>query len=114
MAQKGILSHSIDDKEELYRCYMPFLLNGGLFIPTRKRFRLGDEVLVLLTLMGEERMAIPGRVAWLTPHGTTSRTDGNCGVGVQFQETAEGEQAQSRMASELAGMLESDRPTRTL
>jgi len=35
-------------------------------------------------------------------------------VGVQFQDTAEGEQAQSRIASELAGMLESDRPTSTL
>lgn len=113
MAQKGILSHSINDKQELYRCYMPFLLNGGLFIPTRKRFRLGDEVLVLLTLMGEERMAIPGRVAWLTPHGN-AKAAGNSGVGVQFQETAEGEKAQGRIASELAGMLESDRPTRTL
>ncbi|MDT8450415.1 MAG: PilZ domain-containing protein [Wenzhouxiangellaceae bacterium] len=113
MAQKGILSCSIDDKQELYRCYMPFLVNGGLFIPTRKRFRLGDEVLVLLTLMGEERMAIPGRVAWLTPHANT-RSSANSGVGIQFQDTSEGEQAQHRIASELAGMLESDRPTRTL
>ncbi len=113
MAQKGILSCSIDDKQELYRCYMPFLLGGGLFIPTRKRFRLGDEVLVLLTLMGEERMAIPGRVAWLSPHAG-SKSSANSGVGVQFQETVEGEKAQSRISSELAGMLESDRPTHTL
>jgi len=113
MAQKGILSCSIDDKQELYRCYMPFLLGGGLFIPTRKRFRIGDEVLVLLTLMGEERMAIPGRVAWVTPQAG-SKSGINSGVGVQFQETAEGEQAQSRIASELAGMLDSDRPTHTL
>ncbi|MDX1625406.1 MAG: PilZ domain-containing protein [Wenzhouxiangellaceae bacterium] len=113
MAQKGILSCSIDDKHELYRCYMPFLNNGGLFIPTRKKFRLGDEVLVLLTLMGEERMAIPGRVAWLAPQAST-KPSSNTGVGVQFQDTAEGEQAQSRIASELAGMLDSDRLTRTL
>lgn len=113
MAQKGILSCSIDNKQELYRSYMPFLLNGGLFIPTGKRFRLGDEVLVLLTLMDEERMAIPGRVAWLTPQGNSQATSG-AGVGVQFLETTEGEQAQSRIASELAGMLESDRPTRTM
>lgn len=113
MAQKGILSCSIDDKKELYRCYMPFLLGGGLFIPTRKQFRLGDEVLVLLTLMGEERMAIPGRVAWLSPHGS-GKSGANAGVGVQFQETPEGEQAQSRISSELAGMLDSDRPTHTL
>ncbi len=113
MAQKGILSCSIEDKQELYRSYMPFLNNGGLFVPTRKRFRLGDEVLVLLTLMGEERIAIPGRVAWLTPHGS-ARASSHTGVGIQFLDTVEGEQAQSRIASELAGMLDSDRPTITL
>jgi len=113
MAQKGILSFSINDKQELYGSYMPFLINGGLFIPTRKRFRLGDEVLVLLTLMGEERMAIPGRVAWLTPKVST-KSQSSSGVGVQFLDTVEGEQAQGRITSELAGMLESDRPTRTL
>lgn len=112
MAQKGILSCSIDDKQELYRCYMPYLQGGGLFIPTKKRFKLGDEVLVLLTLMDEERMAIPGRVAWLTPQAGSGAN--GAGVGVQFLDTAEGEQAQSRIASELAGMLESDRPTRTM
>lgn len=112
MAQKGILSCSIDDKQELYRCYMPFLIGGGLFIPTRKRFRLGDEVLVLLTMMDEERMAIPGRVAWLSPQSGSQGA--GAGVGVQFLDTAEGEQAQSRIASELAGMLDSDRPTRTM
>lgn len=114
MAQKGILSCSIEDQQELYRCYMPFLINGGLFVPTRKRFRLGDEVLVLLTLMEQERIAIPGRVAWLTPHGSARASTNTAGVGIQFLDTAEGEQAQSRIASELAGMLESDRPTATL
>lgn len=109
MAQKGILSHSIEDDQELYRSYMPFLLNGGLYIPTRKRFKLGDEVLILLTLMGEERMAIPGRVAWLSARGHR-----NSGVGVQFLDTEEGSQAQNRIASELAGQLESDRVTHTL
>ncbi|GAB4176729.1 MAG: PilZ domain-containing protein [Wenzhouxiangellaceae bacterium] len=113
MAQKGILSCNIPDKDELYRRYMPFLKNGGLFVPTTKRFRIGDEVLVLLTLMGEQRMAIPGRVAWLTPKGS-ARGGNDAGVGVQFLETAEGEQAQARIASELAGMLESDKPTATL
>lgn len=113
MAQQGILSSNIDEKQELYRCYMPFLQNGGLFVPTRKKFRLGDDVLLLLTLLGEERMAVPGRVAWITPQGST-RATGEPGVGVQFLDTAECEQARSRITSELAGMLESERPTRTL
>jgi DNA polymerase IV len=72
MAQKGILSYNVKDKQELYAAYMPFLINGGLFVPTRKKFGLGDEVLILLGLMDEERIAIPGKVAWLTPPGAST------------------------------------------
>lgn len=112
MAQKGILSYNIENKQELYAAYMPFLINGGLFVPTRKSFELGDEVLILLGLMGEERIAIPGKVAWLTPSG--SQNSINSGVGVQFSDSTEGQQAQSTIVSLLAGMLESDKPTRTI
>lgn len=112
MAQKGILSYNIDDKQELYAAYMPFLINGGLFVPTTKDFKLGDEVLILLGLMGEERIAIPGKVAWLTPSG--SQHSINSGVGVQFSDSPEGKQAQHTIVSLLAGMLESDKPTRTI
>lgn len=112
MAQKGILSYNIENKQELYAAYMPFLINGGLFVPTRKDFELGDEVLILLGLMGEERIAIPGRVAWLTPQG--SQHSINAGVGVQFSDSTEGKQAQSTIVSLLAGMLETDKPTRTI
>jgi Tfp pilus assembly protein PilZ len=34
MAQKGILSYNVKDKQELYAAYMPFLINGGLFVPS--------------------------------------------------------------------------------
>ncbi len=112
MAQKGILSYTIDDKQELYAAYMPFLTHGGLFVPTKKRFKLGDEVLILLSLLGEERIAIPGRVAWITPPG--SQHSINNGVGVQFSDSAEGNQAQNMIVSLLAGMLDGDKPTHTL
>lgn len=112
MAQKGILSYNIENKQELYAAYMPFLINGGLFVPTRKSFTLGDEVLILLSLMGEERIAIPGRVAWITPPG--SQRGINSGVGIQFADSQEGKQAQTTIVSNLAGMLESEKPTRTI
>src|SRR5690625_5614837 len=80
MAQKGILSYNIKDKQELYNSYMPFLSNGGLFVPSsRKQFQLGDEVLILLGLMDDDRIAIPGKVAWVAPPGA-----GISGVGVQL------------------------------
>jgi type IV pilus assembly protein PilZ len=34
---------------------MPFVRTGGLFIPTNSNYRLGDEVFMLLNLMGETR-----------------------------------------------------------
>ncbi len=112
MAQKGILSHAIEDKQTLYSAYMPFLIGGGLFVPTRKKFGLGDEVLILLSLMDEERIAIPGRVAWITPAG--AQGTGDSGGGVQISDSPEGTQARSTIESLLAGMLDSDRPTQTV
>ena len=52
-ARNGILSLTIRDKAVLYAAYMPFVQNGGLFIPTNKSYSLGDEVFMLLSLMDE-------------------------------------------------------------
>lgn len=46
--RNGILSLTIKDKSVLYAAYMPFIRNGGLFIPTNKNYKLGDEVFMLL------------------------------------------------------------------
>ena len=51
--RNGILSLTIKDKSVLYAAYMPFIKNGGLFIPTNKSYKLGDEVFMLLNLMDE-------------------------------------------------------------
>lgn len=53
--RNGILSLTIKDKSVLYAAYMPFIRNGGLFIPTNKNYKLGDEVFMLLNLMEEPR-----------------------------------------------------------
>ena len=52
--RQGILSLTIKDKSALYAAYMPFIRNGGLFIPTNKSYHLGDEVFMLLTLMEDK------------------------------------------------------------
>ena len=51
--RQGILSLTIKDKAVLYAAYMPFLENGGIFVPTNKQYSIGDEVFMLLTLMDE-------------------------------------------------------------
>lgn len=49
-ARQGILSLALKDKAALYSAYMPFVKSGGIFVPTPKRYMLGDEVFLLLTL----------------------------------------------------------------
>ena len=108
---QGILSLTIKDKAVLYSAYMPFIKNGGLFVPTNKGYEIGDEVFMLLTLMDEaEKIPIAGRVVWVTPRGAQgNRTSG---IGVQFSE--QDAAANAKIEEQLAGMLNADRPTHTM
>lgn len=110
--KQGILSLTIRDKSALYAAYMPFVKNGGLFIPTSKPYRLGDEVFMLLTLMDEkERLPIAGRIIWLTPKGAQGNR--TAGVGVQFSELDKG-QTRHKIENYLAAALKSERQTHTM
>ena len=77
----GLLTLTIKDKSALYLAYMPFVKNGGLFIPTNSNYRLGDEVFMLLNLMGEdEKLPVAGRVIWVTPKGAQGKRTAGIGV----------------------------------
>ncbi|MCS4503333.1 hypothetical protein KBTX_01945 [wastewater metagenome] len=110
--RQGILSLSIRDKNALYAAYMGFIRNGGLFVPTTKRYEIGDEVFILLTLMEEsEKIPVVGRVVWITPQGAQGNR--TAGIGVQFTEK-DGGPARNKIETYLAGTLESERPTHTM
>lgn len=110
--RQGILSLTIKDKSALYAAYMPFVKNGGLFIPTNKVYKLGDEVFMLLTLMDEkEKLPVAGKIVWVTPKGAQSNRA--TGIGVQFSE-ADGGGARTKIETYLAGALKSDRQTHTM
>jgi type IV pilus assembly protein PilZ len=110
--QQGILTLAIKDKSALYVSYMPFVKNGGLFIPTSKAYRLGDEVFMLLTLMDQqEKIPVAGRVVWVTPRGAGGKRV--AGIGVQFSDK-DGGQTQKKIETYLAGALGADRPTHTM
>lgn len=111
-ARQGILSLTIRDKNALYAAYMPFINNGGLFIPTNKQYQLGDDVFILLNLMEEtERIPVSGRVIWITPRNSEGYR--STGIGVQFSEKDNGS-TRARIETYLAGGVESDRPTHTM
>lgn len=110
--RQGILSLTIKDKNALYAAYMQFVKNGGLFIPTNKKYRLGDEVFMLLTLMEEtERIPVAGKIIWVTPIGAEGSRA--AGIGVQFSDQ-DGGVARNKIETYLAGALKSDRPTHTM
>lgn len=107
----GILSLTIKDKAVLYAAYMPFLKNGGLFVPTNKTYKIGDEVFMLLNLMDEvDKIPISGKVVWLTPKGAQGNRA--AGIGVQFSD--DDDMANAKIENHLAGSLDSDRPTHTM
>ncbi len=110
-ARNGILSLTIRDKAVLYAAYMPFIKNGGLFIPTNKTYGLGDEVFMLLNLMDEaEKIPVAGKVIWITPKGAQGNRA--AGIGVQFD--SDDDAANRKIETYLAGSLTSDRPTHTM
>ncbi len=108
MPKGGVLPLTIKDKEALYSAYMPYVIGGGMFIPTVKRYALGDEVFLLLRMMdNSDKLPVPGRVIWITPEG--SQGGGVAGIGVQFDKK-EGLLVQNKIETLLAGALNSDRP----
>jgi type IV pilus assembly protein PilZ len=112
-ARQGILSLAIKDKAHLYTAYMPYLKGGGIFVPTVKRYFLGDEVFLLLTLPeGGDRLPVAGKVVWVTPTGAQGARA--AGIGVQFADSAEGEAVKSKIETLLAGTLGADKPTQTM
>ena len=110
--QGGILTLTIRDKTALYSAYMPFVTNGGIFVPTNKNYQIGEEVFMLMTLMDEkEKIPVAGRVIWVTPKGA----QGNrlAGIGVQFSDQ-DGGAVRNKIETYLAGALKSDRATYTM
>ena len=111
-AAPGILTLNIKDKSALYVSYMPFIKNGGLFIPTTRDSKLGDEVFLLLTLMdSSERLPVAGKVVWITPKGAQGKRQQ--GIGVQFS-SQDGGATLKKIEGYLAGALGADRPTHTM
>ena len=111
-ARQSILSLAIKDKSALYAAYMPFVMNGGLFIPTNKQYKIGDEVFMLLSLLDEtNKLPVAGKIIWITP--AASQGNRAAGVGIQFSDQDNG-QARSKIETYLAGILHSERPTHTM
>ena len=108
----GVISLAIKEKAALYAAYMPYIKGGGLFVPTTKAYRIGDEVFLLLTLLEEpEKHKVVGQVVWITLAGQPNRPQG---IGIQFSEKDGGIAIRNKIEGFIGGALKSARPTHTL
>ena len=108
----GVLSLAIKEKSALYAAYMPYVKGGGLFIPTNKNFKMGEEVFMLLSLVDDPmKLKVVGKVVWLTPVAQANRPQG---IGVQFSEKDGGIEVKNKIEAILGGALKANRATHTM
>jgi len=112
-SRPAVVSLDINSKSALYASYLPFLMNGGIFVPTSKNYQLGDEVFMLLQLMDDPaKHPVAGTVVWITPQDAQGNK--TVGVGVHFNEDDTAKVVRSNIEKILAGHLGSNRPTHTI
>lgn len=112
-ARPSIVQLVIKEKAALYAAYIPFFTEGGVFIPTSRDYKLGDDVYVLMTLPDDsQRYPVAGKVAWITPaRAAGSRTQG---VGIRFPADEKSRLLKLKIEEILGAHLASDRPTQTI
>lgn len=113
LQRPGVFSLVIRSKVALYAAWIPLLRGGGFFVPSSREHRLGEEVLVLLSLLDDSsRIPIQGQIAWINPpHAANNRPQG---FGVQLQDNESTRELRKKVEGLLAGALQSSRPTHTL
>ena len=113
IARPTVLSLAIKEKAALYAAYMPFLKHGGMFVPTQKPYKIGDEIYLILTLMDDTtKYPIAGKIAWITPGGANNNKAQ--GIGVHFSSDESGVRVKQRIEELLGAAIGSSRATHTL
>jgi type IV pilus assembly protein PilZ len=109
----GVFTLTIRSKAALYAAWMPLLRGGGIFLPSSRSHALGEDVLILLSLLDDpNKIPLQGNVAWINPaHGAGNRPQG---IGVQLHDTEVGRVLRKKVEDLLAGALQSSRPTHTI
>jgi type IV pilus assembly protein PilZ len=112
-ARPSVIQLSIKEKAALYAAYIPLFADGGIFIPSSREYRLGDDVYVLLSLPDDpQRYPVAGKVAWVTPaKASGGRTQG---VGIRFPADEKSRMLKLKIEEILGANLGSDRATQTL
>src|SRR5258706_3273503 len=112
-ARPSVIQLVSREKGALYAAYMPVFTDGGLFVPTTREYRLGDDIYLLLSLPDHaQRYPVAGKVGWLTPaNASGGRTQG---VGVRFPNDEKTRGLKLKIEEGLGTSISSTKPTQTI
>lgn len=112
-ARPSVMQLVFREKGALYAAYMPVMSEGGLFVPTTRDYRLGEDIYLLLSLPDDpQRYPVAGKVAWITPaNASGGRTQG---VGVRFPADEKTRQLKVKIEELLGTAISSSKPTQTI
>ena len=110
-----MLSLRLESKPIIYSSYMSFTEHGGIFVPTDDKFEMGEEVLLILEMVGlgkTEKLFVKTNVCWINRNPSASGRPK--GIGLAFQSDDTSTKAKEIIESILTGLLHIDRPTYTM
>ena len=110
--KRNMLNLHIQDEQTLYSSYMGYLKHGGIFVPTEKNYRLGQEVFVVLTILDDSnKIAMAGKVVWINPKGAQGNRP--AGIGLHFPEKDK-DGTRDLIEKLIASYAKSEKPTYTM
>lgn len=112
-SRPSVIQLVFKEKGALYAAYIPLLTEGGLFVPTTREYKLGEDIYLLLSLPEDsQRYPVAGKVAWITPaNASGGRTQG---VGVRFPTDEKTRVLRLRIEELLGTAISSSKPTQTI
>ena len=112
-ARPSVIQLVFREKGALYAAYMPLFAEGGLFVPTTREYKLGEDIYLLLSLPEDpQRYPVAGKVGCITPaNASGGRTQG---VGVKFPTDEKTRALKQKIEEALGTMLQSAKPTQTI
>ena len=112
-ARPSVIQLVFREKGALYAAYMPVFTDGGLFVPTTREYKLGEDIYLRLSLPDDpQRYPVAGKVGWVTPaNASGGRTQG---VGVRFPADEKTRGLRVKIEEVLGTSISSAKPTQTI
>lgn len=104
----------INDKKELYKCYISFIKGGGLFIPFNEdvsptKIFPGQKVFVVFSMLeNKQKTPINGKVVWINRFGS------NRGYGIALGDNLPMKALKDNIENHIADLIAKKEPTYTL